>query len=159
MPTIQTGRHTVTVKSADVGESKKKGTPGVFFTFRDERGDEIEGTLWLTETASASGVTPLERSLETLRLAFAFNDDFSTLSDQCTGKQCSITVEEEADEKGKFWPRVKWINALRGSSSAPAGKSLLASLTAKAKKIAKPADMPKPTAAKAPAPTDDGDPY
>lgn len=152
--TIQSGRHEVTVIEAEIGESKNKGTPGVFFKFEDEIGDQIEGTLWLTETVGASGKSPFDRSLETLRLAFGFNDDFTKVSEQCVGKRCSITVEDEADDKGKFWPRVKWINPLRGPSSKPAGGSLLATLSKKAKAVPKPADMPK---AQAPKPAADSD--
>lgn len=146
--TIQSGRHEVTVIEAEIGESKNKGTPGVFFRFRDDAGDEIEGTLWLTETVGASGKSPFDRTLETMRLAFGFNDDFTKVSQQCVDKRCSITVEDEADNNGKFWPRVKWINPLRGPSSKPAGGSLLASLSKKAKAVPKPADMPKTQASK-----------
>lgn len=134
MSTIQPGRHTVTVTAAEVGESKKKGTPGAFFDFVDAHGDTIRGELWFTDST-------IERNTNTLREAFGFNDDFATLPEQCIGKQCSITVEMEADDKGKDWPRVKWINPLRAANK-PAGNSLLASLSAKAKAIARPAGAP-----------------
>lgn len=134
MSTIQPGRHTVTVTTAEVGESKKKGTPGVFFDFVDPQGDTIAGELWLTENT-------LERNTNTLREAFGFNDDFGTLPEQCIGKQCSITVELEADTNGKDWPRVKWINPLR-TANKPAAGGLLAQLSAKAKAIARPAGAP-----------------
>lgn len=162
MSTIQAGKHEVTVISAEIGESKTKGTPGVFFKFKADNGDEIEGQMWLTDTVGANGKSPFERGLETLRMTFGFNDDFTKIGDQIEGKRCSITVEDEADDKGRFWPRVKWINALRGPSSKPAGSSLLARLTKQAKGVAKPADMPKATPKPAPvvAPVDDEtDPY
>lgn len=138
MSTIQPGRHTVTVTAAEVGESKKKSTPGVFFEFRNEEGETIDGSLWLTESC-------LERTINTLREAFGFNDDFTTLSDQCVGKECSITVEMEADQNDatKEWPRVKWINPIR-TTNKPAAGGLLASLSAKAKAIARPAGAPPP---------------
>jgi hypothetical protein len=147
-----TGKHTATVIKAEVAESKTKGTPGVFFTFRTASG-EIDGAFWLTEKefTKRDGTTssPITETLTTLRKVFGFNDDFETLGTQIEGRECSITIENETDDKGKDWPRVKWINALGGSASKP----LLARLTAQAKKIAKPAGMPAP----APVTADDGD--
>jgi len=140
-----TGKHTATVIKAEVAESKTKGTPGVFFTFRTASG-EIDGTLWLSEK-------PYERTLETLRKVFGFNDDFETLGTQLEGRECSITIETKTDDKGRDWPEVKWINEAKGSASKPAAGGLLARLTAQAKKIAKPAGMPAPAPVKA----DDGD--
>lgn len=136
MSTIQSGKNiTVTVTPAEVGESKKKGTPGVFFTFKNDEGT-IDGSLWLTENT-------IERSLNNLRECFGFNDDFASVSEQCVGKQCLITIEEEADEKGKYWPRFKWLNPMR-TANKPAAGGLLARLSAQAKGIARPADAPKP---------------
>jgi hypothetical protein len=155
---IQPGKNIlVTVASAEVGESKTKGTPGVFFKFENDEG-QIEGELWLSGGA-------LERSLNTLREAFAFNDDFATFTEQVTGKQCVIEVEMK-EYKGKNYPKVKWINAVR-TAAKPAAGGLLARLSAQAKGIARPADAPKPNPkitpkpapAAAPAATDDGEPY
>ncbi len=142
-----TGKYTATVTKAEVAESKTKGTPGVFFTFRTSSG-EIDGTLWLSEK-------PYERTLETLRKVFGFNDDFETLGTQLEGRKCSITVENETNDKGQDWPRVKWINAVGGSASKPAAGGLLAKPTAQARKIAKPAGMHAP----APVKSDDGNPF
>jgi len=160
MSIIQSGKNiTVIVTAAEVGESKKKSTPGVLLSFKNDEGT-IDGSLWLTSGA-------LKRSLNTLRECFGFNDDFATLPEQCIGKQCVITVEDEADDKGKFWPRVKWINAIR-TANKPAAGELLARLSAQAKGIARPADAPKPnpkvTPKPAPAPAaapvaDDECPY
>lgn len=144
-----TGRHAATVIKAEVGESTKKGTPGVFFQFRTEHGD-IEGSLWLSEAA-------YERTLNTLRTCFGFSDDFATLDAQLAGRECSITVEMEPDERGeREWPRVKWINPARGSAAKPAGNNLIARLTSQAKRIAKPAGFtpaPPRVAPSRPAPT------
>jgi len=130
-----TGRFTATVQKAEVGESTKKGTPGVFFTFKTSEG-EIDGSLWLSEK-------PYERTLNTLRECFGFNDDFATLGAQVEGRECSITVEIETAEDGKEWPRVKWINPIRAAAK-PAASGLLARLSSQAKTIAKPAGMPAP---------------
>lgn len=147
MSTIQPGRHAVTVIAAEVGESKNKGTPGVFFTFRDAGGDTIEGTLWLSENA-------FERSVNTLRTAFGFDDNFDTIAGQLIDKECSITVEMEDDDKGREWPRVKWINPARSAASKPAAGGLLARLSAQAKRTAKPEGFTPPPRqpARAPAP-------
>ena len=118
---IQPGKNIlVTVASAEVGESKTKGTPGVFFKFENDEG-QIEGELWLSGGA-------LERSLNTLREAFAFNDDFATFTEQVTGKQCVIEVEMQ-EYKGKNYPKVKWINAVR-TSAKPASASSSRALSA-----------------------------
>ena len=149
-----TGRFTALVQKAEVGESTKKGTPGVFFSFKTSEG-EIDGTLWLSEK-------PYERSLNTLRECFGFNDDFASLATQAEGREVSITVETETDEKGKDWSRVKWINAIRSAAAKPVAGGMLARLSAQAKAIAKPAGMPapqpaKPKPASAPAAINDGD--
>jgi hypothetical protein len=151
-----TGRFTATVIKAEVGESQKKGTPGVFFQFRTEAG-EIDGSLWLTEKefrkADGSTSSPLHETLRTLRLCFGFNDDFNTLPAQIEGRECSITVEMEPSQNGdKEFARVKWINPIRAAAK-PAATGLLARLSAQAKRIAKPADMPAPAPRSAPAPT------
>lgn len=134
-----TGRYTALITKAEVGESTKKGTPGVFFSFQTSEG-EIDGTLWLSEK-------PYERSLNTLRECFGFNDDFASLAAQAEGREVSITVETETDDKGKDWSRVKWINAIRAAAKPVAG-GMLARLSAQAKAIAKPAGMPAPQPAK-----------
>ena len=149
-----TGRFTALVQKAEIGESTKKGTPGVFFSFRTSEG-EIDGTLWLSEK-------PYERSLNTLRECFGFNDDFASLAAQAEGREVSITVETETDEKGKDWSRVKWINPIRSAAAKPVAGGMLARLSAQAKSIAKPAGMPAPQPAKpkpapAPAAINDGD--
>jgi len=135
-----TGRFTALVQKAEVGESTKKGTPGVFFSFKTSEG-QIDGTLWLSEK-------PYERSLNTLRECFGFNDDFASLAAQAEGREVSITVETETDEKGKDWSRVKWINAIRSAAAKPVAGGMLARLSAQAKAIAKPAGMPAPQPAK-----------
>jgi hypothetical protein len=156
---IQIGKDIpVTVVSAEVGESRTKGTPGVFFKFSNDDG-EIDGELYLSGGA-------LERSINTLRSAFGFNDDFSTITEQCVGKDCVITTEIE-NYKGKDRTRVQWINPLR-TANKPAAGNLLARLSAQAKGIARPAEAPKPNPKVTPKPAapvssvtppDDGMPF
>lgn len=106
MPLINTtGRHEVTAKTGTFGESKN-GTPFIEISFSDDSGATINGWLYLSEKA-------FENSLKTLRDAFGFNGNFETLPAQIEGKRCSITTEEEADDKGVLRLKVKWINALR----------------------------------------------
>lgn len=124
-----TGKFAATIISAQVAESNKKGTPGVFFTFKTSHG-EIEGSLWLSDAA-------YERTLKTIRECFAFNDDFASLGSQIEGKECSITVDMETGSDGKEYARVKWINPVKPAAK-PVSGSLLATLTARAKGIAAP---------------------
>lgn len=146
--TIQPGRHTATVIAATVGESKNTRTPGVFIDFQLSDGAEINGTLWLSEKA-------YERTLNTLREVFAFNDDFATIHDQLDGRPCSVTIVMELDQRdlSKEWPRVKWINPIGGTREIPKVEtSILARLTQQARAIARPADAPKPQPKIAPKP-------
>jgi hypothetical protein len=159
MSTIQSGKNIlVTVIAAEVSESKNTSTPGVFFTFENDEG-KINGNLWLSGGA-------YENSLNRLRKAFAFNDDFPSLPEQVIGKQCMIEVEIE-EYKDKSYPKVKWINAVQ-TAAKPAAGDLLARLTKLAKETPRPADAPKPnpkvTPKPAPAPAaapvaDDECPY
>lgn len=139
MSQIQIGQHEVTVSACSVGESSKKGTPGVFLTFRDDAGATIEGSLWLSEKA-------FERTVQTLRECFNFDDNFDTIEGQTVEKRCSITVEGEPDQNDatKVWPRVKWINPLRAAAK-PVASDFLKQLSAKAARIvgkAKDAEFP-----------------
>jgi hypothetical protein len=140
----------VTVVSAEVGESKEKGTPGVFFVFRNHEGQEIDAALWLTETVGRDGKTPLKRTVHTLRECFGFDDDFSRLGEQVEGRGCKITVELEADSRDatKSWPRVKWVNPASAPRSRPAEGDLLSRLSAKAARIARPAPSAPPSDSK-----------
>ena len=84
-----TGRFTAIAQKAEVGESTKKGTPGVFFTFKTSEG-EIDGSLWLSDRA-------YERTLNTLRECFGFNDDFASLGAQVEGRECSVNAVKSAN--------------------------------------------------------------
>ena len=162
MSQIQPGRHKATVLTAAVGESSQNKTPGVFIDFQLEEGGTIRGTLWLSEKA-------YERSLNTLREVFAFNDDFATIQEQLEGRACSVVIELEEDQKeaGKWWPRVKWINAANAGPKpvAPVDNSLLARLSRQAKAVARPAEAPAPQPKTAPKPApspaaqEEGDPF
>lgn len=149
MSNIQPGRHKATVIAATVGESSEKKTPGVFIDFQLEEGGTIRGTLWLSDRA-------YERSLNTLREVFAFNDDFESIGAKLEGRACSVVIEFEEDQKepGKFWPRVKWINPV-GAGPKPVAQvenSLLSRLSKQAKTIARPAEAPAPQPKTKPAP-------
>ena len=168
MPLIKNpGRYTATAKTVDLGQSAEKGTPYVSILFENEQGEDLTAFLYLSDAA-------LERTVRTLREVFGFNDDFGTVKEQVTGKRASIVVEAEEYE-GKSRMKVKWINTVGGSSGKPlenAG-SLLAQLSARAKRIpaaapaatrtAAPAARQVPSAKPAPAPkpaaVDDGDPF
>ena len=156
MPLIKTpGRYTATVETAELGQSEAKGTPYLSLLCKTAEGDELTAYLYLSDAA-------FERTTKTLREVFGFDNNFETVVAQVTGKECSIVVEAEEYE-GKTRMRVKWINAVGGSSGKPlenAG-SLLAQLSAKAKRIpaaaptaartAAPASRPVPSARPAPA--------
>lgn len=149
------GRYTATIESAELGQSEAKGTPFLSLLCKTAEGEELTAYLYLSDAA-------FERTTKTLREVFAFDNNFETVVAQVTGKECSIVVEAEEYE-GKTRMRVKWINAVGGSSGKPlenAG-SLLAQLSAKAKRIpaaaptaartAAPASRPTPAARPAPA--------
>lgn len=157
MPLIKNpGRYTATIESAELGQSEAKGTPYLSLLCKTAEGEELTAYLYLSDAA-------FERTTKTLREVFGFDNNFETVVAQVTGKECSIVVEAEEYE-GKTRMRVKWINAVGGSSGKPlenAG-SLLAQLSAKAKRIpaaapsaartAAPASRPAPAARPAPAP-------
>ena len=137
MSQIQLGRQPATAIACTVGESTKKGTPGVFLTFRNDEGATIETALWLSEKA-------FERTVQVLREVFGFDDNFDTIEGQVIEKRCSITVEEELDDKGKAWPRVKWINPEQTAPKA-APADFLKQLSAKASRILRKADSDFPS--------------
>ncbi len=167
MPLIQNpGRYTATVESAELGQSEK-GTPFLALICKTDQGEELTAYFYLSDAA-------FEQTTKTLREVFAFDNNFESVVQQVTGKPCSIVVEAEEYE-GKTRMKVKWVNSVRGSSAKPLDNaaSLLAQLSAKAKRIpaaapaaartAAPAARPAPSAKPAPAPkpaaVDDGDPF
>ncbi len=108
MPKIkEAGDYEVTVKKTTLGESSKKATPFVEFLFETESGDSIEGRLYLSDAA-------LQRSVQTLREVFEFDNNFETIATQTEGKPASITVkiEEYTNDRGeiKEAAQVAWIN-------------------------------------------------
>lgn len=138
------GRYAVTANDAELGESEKTGTPYLAIQFVTETGDELAGYLYLSDKA-------LPYSLKTLREVFGFDDDFGTVVEQVKGKPASIVVELETYE-GKERAKIQFINK-QGREAKPLADagSLLASLTAKAKRI--PAAAPKAAPSARPAPT------
>ena len=167
MPLIKNpGRYTATVESAELGQSEK-GTPFVSLLCKTEQGEELTAYLYLSDAA-------LERTTKTLREVFAFDNNFESVVQQVTGKPCSIVVEAEEYE-GKTRMKVKWVNSVSGSSAKPLDNaaSLLAQLSAKAKRIpaaapaatrtaaptARPAPAAKPAPAANPVAVGDGDPF
>jgi hypothetical protein len=154
MPNLtQTGRYTATITGAALGESQT-GTAYLSLDFHTEAGD-ITGFLYFTEKTR-------DGSLQTLT-ALGFDGNFERL-DQLNGIECSITVEEEQDEKtGKTRLRVRWVNPPRREAPAGLAQSLTSwakSQTAKPPRPAgaalaarTPAAPPRPTAPAKPAPT------
>ncbi len=143
MPLIQNpGRYTATVQSAELGQSEK-GTPFLALLCKTEQGEELTAYLYLSDAA-------IERTVKTLREVFGFDNDFEKVVEQVTGKPCSIVVEAEEYE-GKTRMKIKWVNTLGGSSAKPLDNaaSLLAQLSARAKRI--PAAAPAAARTAAPA--------
>lgn len=144
MPLIKSpGRYTATVQSAELGQSAEKGTPFLALLCQTEQGEDLTAFLYLSDAA-------FERTTKTLREVFGFDNDFETVVEQVTGKECSIVVEAEEYE-GKERMRIKWVNPVGGGAGKPlenAG-SLLAQLSAKAKRI--PVAAPRAAARPAPA--------
>ena len=167
MPLIKNpGRYTATVQSAELGQSDK-GTPFLSLACKTDQGEELTAYLYLSDAA-------VERTVKTLREVFAFDNSFESVVQQVTGKPCSIVVEAEEYE-GKTRMKIKWVNSVGGSSAKPLDNaaSLLAQLSAKAKRIpaaapaatrtaaptARPAPAAKPAPAPKPAAVGDGDPF
>jgi hypothetical protein len=160
MSQITPGRHTATIQSANVTETKN-GKAQVSFDLL------LEGGCTFTGTKSLEGGA-YEYTLNAIR-GFGFNDDWMTLDAQLSGRECSITIEMEPGQKdpAKLFPKLQYIDPPR-MANKPAAGNLLARLSAQAKGIARPADAPKPnpkvTPKPAPAPAaapvaDDECPY
>lgn len=123
MPKIEIpGRYAAKVIEASLGEAST-GTPYVYLSFETDEGQHIGAWLYVSDKA-------FENTLETLRETFGFDGNFENLG-QLRAKACSITVEEEKDDKGKPRLRVRWINP-PGGGGKPAPQGLAAQLTAKA---------------------------
>jgi hypothetical protein len=119
-----------TVSTAEFGESTN-GTPFLRLDLNTTEGESISGWLYLSEKA-------LPNSVRTLTDAFGFNNDFETVIDQVTGKECSITCEAE-EYQGKERMRVKWINAPRQTKPIDNQNDFLKALSVKAARLPKPA--------------------
>ncbi len=144
----------VIVKTTTLGESEKKKTPFVDFLFATESGETINGQLYLSDAA-------LERTVQTLREVFGFDDNFETIAEQTEGKPANITVvlEEYTNDKGetKEYAKVAWINKPGGIARkiapiANAAKAI-SRFSLLAKKVpAKDGTAPKKPTAPAPKP-------
>ena len=135
MPLIKNpGRYTATAKTVDLGQSAEKGTPYLSLLCKTTEGEDLTAYLYLSDAA-------FERTTKTLREVFAFDNSFESVVQQVTGKPCSIVVEAEEFE-GKTRMKVKWVNTVGGSAGKPLENAgtLLAQLSAKAKRI--PASAP-----------------
>lgn len=107
---METGRHDNCVAlNPRLVTSKDKGTPGVEMEFKNSDGDEITATLYITDGT-------IKRTVESLRHTGWRGDDFSDLS-SVGSKLCQIVVEAE-EYKGKWYPRVKWVNANESQGGA-----------------------------------------
>lgn len=131
MPKIETaGRYPAIVKTAEFGESES-GKPFLHLYFETDDGEpkHIAGWLYLSEAA-------FPYTVKTLREAFKFDGNFETAVEQIQGKGCSITVDEESNDKGEPRLRVKFINA-RYQNKPISGDAagFLKGLTAKAARV------------------------
>jgi len=140
------GRYDVTVKGAGIARSKNKDTPYVFLECETDSGERITAERWLTESEVEAGKkTQRQRTINELRMAFGFNDDFHTLKEQVVGKRCSITVEMQ-EYNGKEYAKVAWVNALGGGFARAElnDDDFIAQLNATAARLPRPAGVPAP---------------
>ena len=114
-----------------IGEVRRKalraglatGTPYLQLSLETEDGEYTTAWLYLSEKA-------FENTTNRLKDAFGFDGDFETAVQQVRGKPCSITVEEDEDDRGKMRLRVAWVNPPR--ETKPVADGFLAKLSAKA---------------------------
>lgn len=129
---IPLGRHDATVAAVRLTQSGL-GTPQVDILLSTPHGQGVH-TLYFSEKA---GHDSMDRLVET----FGFNGDFAALDHQLVGKQCSITVQEEFDDKGTSkGNRIRWINPYRPMLSPEA---LAKDLTAKFGSFAQATTLPQ----------------
>jgi hypothetical protein len=149
------GRHAATATQCEIDEPEGKAA-SVRILFHTDTGEEI--TAWLslkTEYGAGKQKSAFDITLDTLRSAFGFDDNFETLPSQVEGKECDIVTEFET-YNGKERLRVKFVNPPGGGMKAatPPRVSTLAALSAQAKRIARPAGAPKPAPVARPATSD-----
>lgn len=133
MPAIESpGKYAVTVTSAFFDQTQK-GTPYLGLGFATEDGLTITGYLWLSQEAAPGKKSAFAITDETLRKAFGFNGDYTSVEPQLKGKPASIEVADET-YNGKTSLKVRFINAPRAEMSDKA--SFLASLTKASKALA-----------------------
>jgi hypothetical protein len=155
------GTFPATVTRCEIEELPGKD-PTVRIAFATAQGDI---TAWLnlrTEVSPGKKMSPFDVTLETLRNAFGFDDNFETLTGQVVGKRVEI-VTELRSWNGAEQCRVKYINdpanPRKAAASSPAAKSTLKALTQHAKKTPRstpaPATKLKQATPPAPAPADD----
>lgn len=118
------GRYKATVTEARVAEART-GTPYLGLTLRTDEREFCDAFLYLSEKA-------FDRSVMTLVEVFGFDGDFDTVERQLVGKRCSITAEEEEDDRGDTRVRVKWINP---EQAPPADRAFLARLSERARTL------------------------
>lgn len=130
MPIIkEIGSIPVKVKSLAFTETAVKKSPQIEIVVEDSKGDYLSGYLSLVGGA-------LEVTVNTLRQAFGFNNDFETLKEQVVGKECIIVTAMESDGNGGERIRIKFINNIRsGGKPIENVGALLKNLTAQAKRI------------------------
>lgn len=102
--------------------SKDKGTPGVEMEIRNEHGEEITATLYITDNT-------MKRTVESLRHTGWRGDDFSELSS--VGSKLFQVVVDAEEYKGKWYSRVKWINANESTAGGGEGQPRMDPSTAK----------------------------
>ena len=136
------GKYAVTVKAVQFGESSQKGTPFIELTHETDDGFGIKSQHYLSEKA-------FDRTVDMLRKCFGFDDNFDTIEGQVVDRRCSIECEIETYEKKSGGTgealRVKWVNPENSGPKPIANQSeFLKSLSQKAARIARPADLPAP---------------
>lgn len=104
-----------------LGASKNKGTPFIEvylqITQGDAKGQRVRWTSYFTDTKTASGKTPAERTIESMQLMGWDGEDIGEFADNALhgldANEVDIVVELEEYEKDgetKQMPKVQWIN-------------------------------------------------
>ncbi len=143
---IAAGRYQARAIEAALGESGNHN-PQVAVHFKLEGVDET--ITWygsFSENLGSGKKTPLERTIESLRLCGWVGDDLSNLQG-VTDNDVSLTIEHDSYD-GNVRAKVKWINppgglALKAPLSADRAKAFAASMRGKVIAASKDIVVPK----------------
>jgi len=128
---IQPGKYEAKITDYGVKETKA-GQPAVIIAF-DVAGNSVYWTGYFTERT-------MEQTKATLLMLGLKNGYLPGLALGLSGnalnatKSYSITVVHEADQDGKMWPRVRWVNDptasnIKSAVSVEKAKQLFAGIT------------------------------